>query len=509
MNRFLGLDAQRGSDSEHFLRHRRGFAETSFLRQRGRLVADFETRCWTDINRGRLCVFILWMLCASVAAKCQTVGEAAKLPEDQQRAIITGFVDNALKNLVTRTDRNGKTKSAEQYEQDRALANFARAFFTQDATRPKDAPPGLTTTLHLIKKEAAVTPGKNVVDAMGELVDRVFAHFYTDFYTADKKADFAKKADADQVVLFRLNIELYQNDRLYQRVIKQLEDRKSELDAELKKMYDDSIILADGRHVMLSDNGDFMVISEDPNDNSDVKLDEAHRNEAQQLYDCMYENGIANGLKGREVCANPKPKEDSVGVQLLKELAKAAAEQRQQQDQAASAAAAKRQRQAQANSPEGRLQHAREQQAAREQKQKQILAADAAGDPNVKVEAQMIRRDEEVNRQRWAGTRQSPAAFDSRWMGQDVAIVGTVSRVEVDPNGSPNWVTIYFKESPNATFVVCSPYPDLFQERVGLNPSALVGKTLEAAGQVESPYCGGKSPKGSIRVVESKQWQVR
>lgn len=120
----------------------------------------------------------------------------------------------------------------------------------------------------------------------------------------------------------------------------------------------------------------------------------------------------------------------------------------------------------------------------------------------------MVRRDEEVNRRRWAGTRQSPAAFDPKWMGQNVAIVGTVSRVEVDPNGSPNWVTIYFKESPNATFVVCSPYPDLFQERVGLNLSILVGKTLEAAGQVESPYCGGNAPKGSIRVVESKQWQV-
>jgi hypothetical protein len=93
-------------------------------------------------------------------------------------------------------------------------------------------------------------------------------------------------------------------------------------------------------------------------------------------------------------------------------------------------------------------------------------------------------------------------------MGQNVAIVGTVSRVEVDPNGSPQWVTIYFKESPSATFVVCSPYPDLFQERVGLNLSALVGKTLEAAGQVESPYCGGNAPKGSIRVVESKQWHV-
>jgi hypothetical protein len=78
----------------------------------------------------------------------------------------------------------------------------------------------------------------------------------------------------------------------------------------------------------------------------------------------------------------------------------------------------------------------------------------------------------------------------------------------VDPNGSPQWVII-FKESPNATFVVCSPYPDMFQERVGLNLSALVGKTLEAAGQIEMPYCGGNAPKGSIKVFESAQWKIR
>jgi hypothetical protein len=193
---------------------------------------------------------------------------------------------------------------------------------------------------------------------------------------------------------------------------------------------------------------------------------------------------------------------------FVKALAKAAAENRQKQEQAAAAAAAERERQAQANTPEGRLKHAQELQAAREAHNKQVLAADAAGNPNVKVEAQMIRREQEDNRQRWAGGPQSPAAFDPQWMGKNVAIVGTVSRVEVDPDGSPQWLTIYFKESPNATFVVCSPYPDMFQERVGLNLSVLIGKTIEAAGQVESPYCGGKVPKGSIRVVESTQWKI-
>jgi len=81
---------------------------------------------------------------------------------------------------------------------------------------------------------------------------------------------------------------------------------------------------------------------------------------------------------------------------------------------------------------EAQLQHAREQQAAREQRDKDVLAADAAGNPDAKIPAQMVRREQEDNRQRWAATTQSPAAYDPRWMGQKIAIVGTVSRVEVD-----------------------------------------------------------------------------
>lgn len=181
---------------------------------------------------------------------------------------------------------------------------------------------------------------------------------------------------------------------------------------------------------------------------------------------------------------------------FLAAAAKAGKEERQKQVQAEAAAA------------ETQLQQARDRQAAREEAQKQTKAAAAAGVPDAQVPAQIVERNEANNRQRWAGSRQSPASYNPQWMGQNIVVVGTVSRVEVAPSGSPQWVTIYFKESPDAAFVVCSPYPDLFQEKVGLNLSVLIGKTMEAAGQVESPYCGHNVPKGSIRVVESKQWQV-
>ena len=192
------------------------------------------------------------------------------------------------------------------------------------------------------------------------------------------------------------------------------------------------------------------------------------------------------------------PLEDNATVlkNLAAAIAKAVAEDRQ------------RQQQAEADAKEAQLRQLREQAAARVENQKQILAAAAAGKPGAKVEAQMIQREAENSRQRWGGTRQSPAAYDPQWVGQNLTVVGTVLRVEIDSSGSPQWVSIYFKESPDATFVVCSPAADLFQERVGLNLSVLDGKTLEAAGQVESPRCGNKMSKGSIRVLVSTQWQI-
>lgn len=100
---------------------------------------------------------------------------------------------------------------------------------------------------------------------------------------------------------------------------------------------------------------------------------------------------------------------------------------------------------------------------------------------------------------------QSPASYAAAWMGQSQVVRGTVSRVSVDFNGSPKWLTIFFKESPDAAFVVCSPYPDMFREKVG-ELYALVGKTLEVTGQVERSMCAGKA--ASIRVVDSKHYQV-
>jgi hypothetical protein len=120
----------------------------------------------------------------------------------------------------------------------------------------------------------------------------------------------------------------------------------------------------------------------------------------------------------------------------------------------------------------------------------------------------MAAREQEENRKRWGASHQSPASYDPQWMRQDMVITGTVSRVEVRSDPAPHWVTIYFKESPDAIFVVCSPYPEMFRARVGPDLSVLVGKTLAAAGQVEPPYCGNKVPKGSIRVVGSEDWQL-
>jgi hypothetical protein len=102
---------------------------------------------------------------------------------------------------------------------------------------------------------------------------------------------------------------------------------------------------------------------------------------------------------------------------------------------------------------------------------------------------------------------QSPASYGAAWMGQDRVIRGTVSRVSARFGARPYWLTIFFKESPDAAFVVCSPYPDMLQETVG-DLYRLVGKTLEVTGQVEGAMCAGNGKAASIRVVDSQHYRV-
>lgn len=84
----------------------------------------------------------------------------------------------------------------------------------------------------------------------------------------------------------------------------------------------------------------------------------------------------------------------------------------------------------------------------------------------------------------------------------------SVSRVEVDTRRFPQWVTIFFKESPDATFGVCSPSPGIFRERVGQDLSTLIGKTLEVAGNVEPSRCAGKAASISVNLSYPNGWRM-
>jgi hypothetical protein len=133
---------------------------------------------------------------------------------------------------------------------------------------------------------------------------------------------------------------------------------------------------------------------------------------------------------------------------------------------------------------------------------KRLEAAVAAGNRNAIVPLQAHQRDADEAQQKWKAPRGSPGDYEPRWIGENIVLRGTVSRVRVK-DGSPSWLTVLFKESPDAAFVVCSPSPEVFRERFGRRLSVLVGKTLEVAGQVEQCMCAGKA--GSIRVVEPSQ----
>ena len=194
--------------------------------------------------------------------------------------------------------------------------------------------------------------------------------------------------------------------------------------------------------------------------------------------------------KGTESGADAK--DDDVDVaKALKKLGDAAEEiRRRQAAQERAAAEAERQRSAQAEAD----------------RQKRLEIAAANGDPNAKLSLEVAARLEAESRQKWSGPRFSPGGYVPRWMDENIVLRGTVARVYLKTPGSPPWLTIFFRESPDSTFVVCSPHPDLFQEKFGSDFSGLIGKTIEVMGQVEAPFCAGKT--ASIRVVEANQFRL-
>jgi hypothetical protein len=83
-------------------------------------------------------------------------------------------------------------------------------------------------------------------------------------------------------------------------MIAELSQRNKELVQKIQQMYDDSIILSDGRHVMPDKYGDFIVVTRNPDDNSEVKLVGADKREAQRIYDCMQARNISTGIEARQ-----------------------------------------------------------------------------------------------------------------------------------------------------------------------------------------------------------------
>jgi hypothetical protein len=147
--------------------------------------------------------------------------------------------------------------------------------------------------------------------------------------------------------------------------------------------------------------------------------------------------------------------------------------------------------------------------AARKDKLKQLQAKAAAGDGFAQMQLQARARDEQEHHQRWGAPRRSPAAYNPSWMGKTMLVVGRVSGVGCEGAVS-SWVTraVMKGRTLNCRIVVCSPYPDMFQDQVGAGLSAMVGKTLQAAGPVEKPLCGNNVPKATILVNQSDDWKT-
>ena len=256
-----------------------------------------------------LTLAVSFWLCAD-AARAQTVGEAVKLPEAQQLQIIRRFVDTAVTNLSSPNELDGKPKDAATFKRERAMANLTRALFNKDTSQGSQGwpPEGPRVMLARIKRYSTQTPDREVLDVVGELVEWSYEHFYSgnEHLKGEKLAQFDARSDAEQEGWFRIFIQMYENERQHAKVMKELKAQDAEVVRKIKEMYDNAVVLADGRHILRASNGDFMVISSDPDDKREVKLDAAHYAEAQSMLSCKQAKGIANGEAARRACSASK-----------------------------------------------------------------------------------------------------------------------------------------------------------------------------------------------------------
>ena len=101
----------------------------------------------------------------------------------------------------------------------------------------------------------------------------------------------------------------------------------------------------------------------------------------------------------------------------------------------------------------------------------------------------------------------APPANAAASTGANKTIRGTVSRVAVDFENPQHWMSIFFKEQPESSFVVCSPDPQMFRETIA-DLYTLVGKTMEVTGPVEKSQCSYAQQADSIRVLDSQHYRV-
>lgn len=241
------------------------------------------------------------LLLASLFAAAQSVSELALQSDAQQRAAIMTVVNTSVGNLRATTERDGKPKSDADYQLQRAMGNMVGVFFTANPRHPEDDPPGFKPILSRIQKGAKNNPNQTLIELMGDFVDATFKRFYMTPLKPESKAIWATKTDSDQVELFRASIQMYLNERAYERVLKEFDAEEARLSQKMKEMEENTVLLPDGRSIFRDKNGDLWAVA--PGSSAQgTKLQGKERDLAERLATCKARRGIKNGREALDAC---------------------------------------------------------------------------------------------------------------------------------------------------------------------------------------------------------------
>ena len=206
-----------------------------------------------------------------------TITQFSSMNEDSQNALILNLASGAFQKLPDINSSN----HPEPYETYRRMSSLLQALFTVDSASGDTTAPGYSWFRNAIaeyeKADANATVFQVWCKSIAAYSDRASRTF----------SDLIRKSDSDQLSRFRYALTMDDVNRRAKILLHKLDEDLARVQKKRDRMWENAIILRDGRHVLTNDDGtEFYVWQDKMSQAPDILLTGKDKEEAAEIYRC-------------------------------------------------------------------------------------------------------------------------------------------------------------------------------------------------------------------------------